>query len=106
MLTHYHRRQSTPTKNRRHVSPSHGLLHDNYTSTIAAPMSRTYSGMTLRQEIADIATALFGTIVRNFRNKRAAHALQMLDDHMLKDIGITRSDIDYVVRTGRRLRRE
>jgi uncharacterized protein YjiS (DUF1127 family) len=33
--------------------------------------------------------------------KRAARLLAAADDHMLKDIGISRSDIDYVVRHGR-----
>lgn len=33
--------------------------------------------------------------------RRAVRLLAAADDHMLKDIGISRSDIDYVVRHGR-----
>jgi uncharacterized protein YjiS (DUF1127 family) len=35
------------------------------------------------------------------RYRRAAQQLRMFDNHMLKDIGITRSEIESIVRYGR-----
>lgn len=51
----------------------------------------------LIQRIARLIVAL-----RRHRNtKRAAYELNQLDDFMLLDIGISRSDIEWFVRKGR-----
>jgi uncharacterized protein YjiS (DUF1127 family) len=54
------------------------------------------------------AAALFGKlcsgILREGELKQSRFALQALDDHTLKDIGISRYEIDRVVRHGRRWR--
>lgn len=41
--------------------------------------------------------ALFSRIMRALERRRAIHELTRLDDHMLSDIGISRTDIDRVV---------
>jgi uncharacterized protein YjiS (DUF1127 family) len=42
-------------------------------------------------------SALFGRIMSALERRRALHELTRLDDHMLSDIGISRSDIRRVV---------
>lgn len=45
----------------------------------------------------------FATHFQAFRQRRADfRALQLLDDHYLADIGLTRADISMAVRHGRR----
>lgn len=41
--------------------------------------------------------ALFGRVMRALERRRAVHELTQLDDHMLRDIGISRSDISRAV---------
>jgi len=47
--------------------------------------------------MATVALAFTGDQAR----RRARHELAMLDDRMLRDMGISRTEIDYVVRHGR-----
>lgn len=46
--------------------------------------------------------AFLERLVQAYRSRREAEHLAGLSDYLLKDIGITRSDIDLVVRSGRR----
>ncbi len=58
------------------------------------------AGVWLRRIGAAIASGLYTAIMES-RYRHAARQLQMLDDHMLRDIGITRGEINSVVRHGR-----
>ncbi|WP_352230588.1 DUF1127 domain-containing protein [Rhizobium sp. CG4] len=40
-------------------------------------------------------------VERRWRLRNAANHLAELDDHMLRDIGVGRCDIEYIVRRGR-----
>jgi uncharacterized protein YjiS (DUF1127 family) len=54
--------------------------------------------------IASLLAACFRTVSalrREAAARRSAAALERLSDHLLKDIGISRSDIQRVVRDGR-----
>ena len=44
-----------------------------------------------------ILGGLIGAIVRRYRRRRAVVHLSELNDHLLRDIGIKRSDIRHVV---------
>jgi uncharacterized protein YjiS (DUF1127 family) len=50
---------------------------------------------------AQLGMALSQRISATLRHRRDAHLLAHADDHMLRDIGITRSQIDGAVRFGR-----
>lgn len=41
-------------------------------------------------------------IQANLAQARARKSLRALDDHLLRDIGVSRSEIDYVISGGRR----
>ncbi len=65
----------------------------SYGMRVAAARSmKTGSGL-----LARLQTAL-----NAFAARRAARELSMLDDHLLRDIGIHRGQIDHAVRFGRR----
>ncbi len=49
-----------------------------------------------------LAYATYAVITRELRLRRDMQRLAEYDDHMLRDIGITRMDIDRIVRDGRR----
>ncbi len=49
---------------------------------------------------AEFAAAIAGVFTR-FRVLRAQRRLHAMDDYMLKDIGIARSEIEHAVRAGR-----
>jgi uncharacterized protein YjiS (DUF1127 family) len=51
------------------------------------------AGLTFAVRGLNFAVRRVGQIGRAIRNRRAATALAGLDDHMLADIGITRSDL-------------
>ncbi len=49
-----------------------------------------------------LAYATYAVITRELHLRRDMQRLAEYDDHMLRDIGITRMDIDRIVRDGRR----
>jgi uncharacterized protein YjiS (DUF1127 family) len=59
------------------------------------------------QAIMSIGARLWSTMIRLRRTRRARAALAALDDRMLKDIGVSRSEIAWVAEQGdaRELRR-
>jgi len=73
-----------------------------FVDMLLSASSPTHSGL-LRRYREALARA-----VRNATEewivKRAIKELQGLDDHMLKDIGLTRGEIEACVRDGRRSR--
>ena len=61
---------------------------------LVRPATRPAPGMHLSQLIA--------TVVREYRTRRAIQRVAGLDDRMLHDIGIGRSEIEHAVGNGRR----
>ncbi len=59
----------------------------SYSAVGAAAVFRTMS------RVASAGARLLAGVGRAFRNRRAAAGLARLDDHMLADIGLTRSDL-------------
>ena len=55
----------------------------------------------LRSSGLSLLTRIVATLSEWLRAEREARRLSALDDHMLKDIGIARSDISRAVRDGR-----
>jgi uncharacterized protein YjiS (DUF1127 family) len=64
--------------------------------------SPTHSGLLRRYREA--LTRVVRNATEEWIVKRAIAELQALDDHMLKDIGLTRGEIESCVRDGRRSR--
>ena len=52
--------------------------------------------------VGDVVRSAWRNHARRRRADVAARRLARLDDHLLRDIGIDRTDIDAVVRRGRR----
>jgi uncharacterized protein YjiS (DUF1127 family) len=46
------------------------------------------------------AAVILGPLALAYRARRDAEHLMNLNDHLLKDLGVTRREIDTVVRTG------
>jgi uncharacterized protein YjiS (DUF1127 family) len=57
-----------------------------------APRPATFAGLT---------RDLLARARRRHAARQAAHRMRMLDDHLLRDIGIDRADIDVLARQGR-----
>lgn len=51
--------------------------------------------------IRGLVAAAYAIMTREFRLRRDMRRLAEFDDHMLRDIGIARSDIEGVIRRGR-----
>ena len=54
------------------------------------------SGSTF-QPLQDLVLSLFSSVVNHFRRKRACALLMSMTDRQLRDIGVNRGDIPYVV---------
>lgn len=50
--------------------------------------------------VVQAAVVILGPLARAYRARRDAEHLTNLNDHLLRDLGITCRDIDAVVRTG------
>lgn len=46
-------------------------------------------------------TLSLAPLTRHFRNRAAVRQLRKLDDHLLRDIGLMRADIEEAVNSGR-----
>ena len=69
---------------------------------VAIPVGSTVPNVELSQTtFAELGMALGRRISAALRRRRDARLLAHADDHMLRDIGITRSQIDRAVRFGR-----
>jgi uncharacterized protein YjiS (DUF1127 family) len=55
----------------------------------------------LMQRLAESLLAMSQSVVERCRYLKARHDLDSLDERMLRDIGVTRSEIGRVVRYGR-----
>ena len=69
-------------------------------NTTASHQPETACGSHVSGVVARILVVL-ERVVDAFRSRREAEHLASLGDYLLKDIGITRNDIDAVVRRGR-----
>ncbi|MGO4704742.1 DUF1127 domain-containing protein [Microvirga sp. 2MCAF38] len=58
-------------------------------TSFVSPVGSTLVGRTVRVAFTQIATVL-----RAWKHRRQVRALAEFDDRMLKDIGLTRSDVD------------
>jgi uncharacterized protein YjiS (DUF1127 family) len=68
-------------------------------TTIAIPRSGgTSTGLS---GTLDLARRGFASLARSYRIRQDRRALQSMPDHMLRDIGVSRSEIDSVLRYGR-----
>ena len=53
--------------------------------------------------MATMIATLWSGLGRRYRNRRAIAELAALDDRLLRDIGLVRSEIEFAVRYGRRM---
>ena len=59
---------------------------------------RNYALNEARSRLAYGRLTVVLRVVKNWRARRAMKALYSFDDHMLRDIGLTRSDLDRLLR--------
>ena len=65
------------------------------------PSKEASASHRVAREVFTLACSLIEGIAREARVRRDTNRLAEFDDHLLRDIGITRMDIDRVVRDGR-----
>ena len=58
--------------------------------------AKTVDGVT-----AGLVARLAKRICMHMAQWKASRSLAALDDHLLRDLGLSRADIDYVIRRGR-----
>ena len=58
-------------------------------------------GSAVLRRVADAIAAAFAAVVKEIRARCAMHELAGMGEDMLRDIGLTRDDVEYVVRYGR-----
>ncbi|MEJ8571730.1 DUF1127 domain-containing protein [Microbaculum marinum] len=66
---------------------------------IAPATSRTGTRAGVRSRVTGFAAAAVLAAYRWYRHRLTAHKLQELDDRMLKDIGLDRSEIEHAAYT-------
>ena len=71
------------------------------TSTTCGACYQTPKRAALPTSFARILARFIGTIVAERRLRRDARELTAMSEHMLKDIGLSRSQIGHAVRFGR-----
>jgi len=65
------------------------------------PAGEESSSFRVAREALTLAASLIESAARELRARRDMENLAHYDDHMLRDIGLTRSDIEGAVRRGR-----
>ena len=65
------------------------------------PAGEESSSFRVAREAFALAASLIEGAARELRARRDTERLAQYDDHMLRDIGLTRSDIEGAVRRGR-----
>ena len=86
------------------VSPAHKLSVAECHKFAARARSRFFAQaiITAAKAVAEIANRfVISPIRREFRCRNASRALMQLTDRQLDDIGVSRGDIEYVVRNGK-----
>ena len=68
---------------------------------VRPPAGEETTSMRVAREVFELACHLMEGLAREVRVRRDMNRLAEFDDRMLRDIGITRVDIDRVVRNGR-----
>ena len=58
-------------------------------------------GSAVLHRVADAIATAFAAVVKEIRARRAMHELASMGEDMLRDIGLTRDDVEHVVRYGR-----
>jgi uncharacterized protein YjiS (DUF1127 family) len=66
-------------------------MYDTTTLRAAAPIFSRYAGLVART---------YGRLRRELRIRKAIRDLQQMPEHLLRDLGLSQSDIPYVVRHG------
>ena len=69
--------------------------------TRSSAASRAGVGSVFSSRVADHIAAAFSAAVREFRVRRAMRELSGMGEGMLRDVGLTRADVERVVRYGR-----
>jgi uncharacterized protein YjiS (DUF1127 family) len=67
----------------------------------ALPTPETSHVRQATRAAARIVALILGPLAQAYRARRDAEHLMSLNDDLLRDIGIARSDIDFIIHTGR-----
>jgi uncharacterized protein YjiS (DUF1127 family) len=89
----------TPVAQLRERQPVNGLLNLESFGRLEPARTASPGGQTW---IMSIPAKLWSRLLRAGQIRRARAALEVLDDRMLNDIGVSRHEIEQVVRHGRR----
>jgi len=89
--------QST-SRYQRYIRAAHRARSDETFRLVGLAKRGTVSGFRL---LVSAAAGLGRRLGRAHQRAKARRELEGLDDHMLRDLGITRDDIDNVVRNGK-----
>jgi uncharacterized protein YjiS (DUF1127 family) len=84
------------------LSGSAGPLHSQSQSSIALGAWAAQAGAVLFSAVRPIVRLILKAIAEH-HTRRAVRDLQHLDDRLLRDMGLTRTTIEYAVRYGREI---